>query len=204
MRVHQLICTECKATISSKAGVEEGTVVACPKCKGKFKVVAPKKQDDEEVVEEFEVVEEDEAETPKKKPAARNERPAKKVVDEDDEDDEEPRPKRKSQRDRDDSPRSKRSSRDEDEDDDDDYDVDRPRKKRRGGKSDSAYGKMKGNIWIRISVMTVLLGTLGVLSYFLYQRIEEDRKTEAENEVERIKQENLGKPIRRDGNMKWN
>ncbi|HVK07340.1 MAG TPA: hypothetical protein VM597_01050, partial [Gemmataceae bacterium] len=66
MRVHQITCPKCRATMKSKAGVPVGQTVPCPKCKFKFAVEAPDEADivddadvvdDDEVVEDFEVEE---------------------------------------------------------------------------------------------------------------------------------------------------
>ena len=93
MRVNQIVCPKCKASLTSKAGIEEGTAIACPKCKNKFAVAAPK---EEEVIEDFDVVDEDEEETPKKKPpVSAPKKPAKKSNAEEFDDEEEEAPKKK-------------------------------------------------------------------------------------------------------------
>lgn len=260
MKVHKIICPECASSLNSKAGIEEGTSIHCPKCKSKFTVAAVEAE--EEIVEDFEVVDEEEEETPKKpaakpglkplsqqkkvaadeddedeeetpkKPAAKSglkplskqrkpeteeddeeeeeapRKPAakstlkplsKRKADEDDEDEEEEdRPRRGSgafsnmdskparkkravddDEDEDESPRSKRRSRDEDDDEDDD----RPRSKRRSRDEDddddepqSAYGKLKSNIYVRASVLGVLLIIMGVLGYLLYDKYTNKKK----------------------------
>src|SRR5262245_31580997 len=96
MRVHHVVCPSCQSTLTSKAGVEEGTSLACPKCKNRFKVpvLATEVQ---EIAEDFEVVEDDEpAPKPKRKSRA------------DDEDDRPRAKRRRDDEDEDDRPRSKR------------------------------------------------------------------------------------------------
>lgn len=154
MLVNKIICAHCKTALKSAAGVPEGTVIPCPKCKKKFKVEAP---DDDEIVEDFEVMddegEEEEEDAPKKKPAPK---PAEKNafaslgVDE-------KLKKKKPPRDDDNKPKKKAQSKDEDDDDDD-----RPRKKKKKKKKKSAYAELKENIWVRASVLGVLLLGLGI------------------------------------------
>ncbi len=88
MKVHQITCPKCQASLTSKAGIEESTVIPCPKCKAKFRVEAPKQE--EEIIEDFEVVDDDEEEIPKKSAAKPALKPISKQrkVEEDDEEDE--------------------------------------------------------------------------------------------------------------------
>lgn len=149
MKVHQITCPKCQATLTSKAGIEEGTWVPCPKCKTKFAVRAP-----EEVAEDFEVVDDEEA-TPKKKPAPAPAKPAAKRRDDDEDDDEDERPaaKKKGKRDDEDDerPAARKKSRDDDDEDEpappksaarkkardeDDDEEEAPRSKRKGRDED--------------------------------------------------------------------
>jgi len=97
MKVHKIICPKCQASMTSKAGIEEKTVIPCPRCKTKFPATPPADDKDDEIYEDFEVVDDDEAEEVPKKPAAK---PALKPlskqrkVEADDEDDEEEAPKK--------------------------------------------------------------------------------------------------------------
>jgi hypothetical protein len=100
MKVHQIVCPNCRASLTSKAGIEEGASIPCPKCKAKFAVSASKKV--EEVYEEFDVVDDVEEESPKRKAAAAPTRPAVKNVAA--EDDGERHSTKKRARDEDDEP----------------------------------------------------------------------------------------------------
>jgi len=169
MRIHKIICPKCQTSLTSKAGVEEGTALNCPKCKTRFKVEAP---DEEEIVNDFEVIDEEEEEAPPKKVA----KPAvkKRPADDDEEEDERPKAKKRS-RDDDDRPRKKK-------------------KKKRRDDDESAYGKIKGNIWIRVSVLAVLLITLGVVAWMKWGR----DKPPTETVVEKVLEDDYSKPITKD------
>jgi WD40 repeat protein len=212
-RLHRIVCAKCKSTLNSKAGVPIGQEIACPKCKFKFKAARP----EEEVVEDFDVVDDDELEVveddtpappkktptvaakqspkPKSKPAIEVEedeekpRSKKKPIDDDEEEDEKPKAKKKKARaeeDEDDKPKSKdrgrgdnrlRKKKDEEMEDEEDEES-------------GAYGRLKRNIWVRVSVLTVLLATAGLLGYKLYLKRtkgsgdDEDAKMAARLETE--------------------
>jgi hypothetical protein len=250
MKVHKITCPECASSLTSKAGIEEGTPINCPKCKSKFAVAAA--EADEEIIEDFEVIDEDDEDEapkkpaskpalkplskqrrsdddddsdddePKKKPAAKpalkplskqrrpvaeddeeeDERPSKPAAkselkplsrrksDDDDDDDDDERPSKASRafadRDDDDRPARKKRAVDDDEEDsprskrkgravdDDEDDEDRPRSKRRGRDDDdepkSGFAKLKSNIYVRASVLGVLLVVMGVLGYLLIDK----------------------------------
>jgi uncharacterized protein (TIGR03067 family) len=159
MRLTQTVCPKCKASLSSKAGIEEGTPITCPKCKQKFDAFAP----DQEVDDDFDVVD-DEDEAPRKQPLQKDS----------DNDNQRSKPKKRRSDDDDDRPMAKKSSRDDDLDDD----RRRPKKKRKRQEEDDedlgAFGQLKKNIWVRISVLAVLLGILGVLSYMLFVKQKEE------------------------------
>ncbi len=155
MRVNRIVCPQCAAALTSKAGVETGTSIACPKCKHKFSVAAPRK---DEVEVDFEVIDEEERE---QRPQSKSRR----MVDDDE----------------DDKPRTRSRSRSDDENPDDD----RPKAKKRGRDVDFARLSrrtkrkrreededegLKGNIWVRVGTLGGLLLILAVLSYFLYQK----------------------------------
>ena len=95
MKVNQIVCPKCKSSLTSKAGIEEGTSINCPKCKNKFAVASP---DQEEVYEDFDVVDDDEEETPKKSAAKSTLKPLSKQrkaePEEDEDDNEEETPKK--------------------------------------------------------------------------------------------------------------
>jgi Protein of unknown function (DUF1559) len=209
MRVNRIICPACKATLTSKTGVEAGTSIACPKCKQKFAVAAPV----DEIADDFELIDEED-ETPKRKPIARKpvddeeeERPRKKPDPpkraEADDDDDEKKPTKSGQRGRfaeRDAPKKpivgkhdneeenarpitkKRRPADDDEDrprarkrsHNDEEDEDRPLRRKKRHRDDDedlgAYAKLKGNIWVRVGVLTVLLSILGVGIYLLIQK----------------------------------
>jgi len=42
MRINRFKCPECRAALTSVDGIEAGTSIACPRCKQKFKVTAPR------------------------------------------------------------------------------------------------------------------------------------------------------------------
>jgi hypothetical protein len=168
MRVHEITCPKCKSSMKSKAGVPVGQSLACPKCKNKFTVEAPEEADIVDETEVIEVIEDftvEEPAPPKKKgpPPPPAKKPARKPKDDDtlaDEDLVAVKPKKKAVR-----------ARDEDEDEE------KPRKKKKKKKRQfdddeepSAYAKLKGNIFVRIITMVVLLGILAVLGYMLYQK----------------------------------
>ncbi len=98
-RIHQIVCTKCKTSLNSKAGVPLGVEIACPKCKAKFKVTQP---DDADVVDDdFEVVDDVEEETPapmKRTPpvvakeTTKPKTPIKKPVEDDEDEEEEVKP----------------------------------------------------------------------------------------------------------------
>ncbi len=180
MRLTQIICPNCKASLTSKGGVDAGTSILCPKCKKKFDVAAP----DQEIDDEFEVVDEDEDapasktgsrdrgrddddESPRKAKSARSKR------------DDEDRPRSKNRApDDDDEPRKNKKKRRRDEDDDDD---------------DSAYVALKKNIWVRVGVLGGLLAVLAVLGYMLYQK--NNKKDEPSSVVNNNNDDDLSKPI---------
>ena len=211
MRLTQIVCPECKAALTSKAGIEEGTSIACPKCKRKFDAFAP----DEGVVEDdFDFVNDEEDETPAKKPVSKRgavedddeeETPKKKTSRQnnrdDDDEDERPKPKKRRGDDDDDQPSAKKNKRNED----DSGDRPRPKKKRKHREDDDeelgAYGKLKKNIWVRISVLGVLLGILGVLVYFKYVKKTDDAPTPI---AHKEPDDDLSKPIRPDPNKNAN
>jgi uncharacterized protein (TIGR03067 family) len=198
MRLTQIMCPKCKASLTSKAGIEEGTSIACPKCNQKFDASAP----DQEVAEDFEVVDDDEEEAPRKKPSQRDD-------DDDDRDAERSGPKkRRNDDDDDDRPAAKKRSRNDDDDDrpaakkrsrnDDGDDRPRPKKKRKRRDEEEeeelgAFGQLKKNIWVRISVLAVLFGILGVLSYFLFLKNKEDTSAPVVNNTD---DDDPSKPIK--------
>ena len=187
MRVFQIVCPKCRASMKSKAGVPVGHRLACPKCDFKFAVEAPDEADivdDADVVEDDEIVEDidvEEAPPARKKgpppPPASKKKPSRR--DDDEEEDERPR-KKKSRRDDDedeDEPASRKRSRARDDEEDDD----RPRKskKRRRDEDEeeeSLYSRLKHNPLVRILTLVILLSILGVLAYKLYEK----NKREAE------------------------
>lgn len=207
MRVNKVICPKCQTSLTSKAGVEVGTAIACPKCKNKFAVAAP---DDEIVDDDFEVVDDDEEAAPpkkpvkpvaKKRPAVDDEeekpRPKKRHVADDEDEEERPKSRRRpvaeddeESSEDDDRPKAKKRARDDDEDDD------RPRKKKKKRRRDeemSAYGKIKNNIWIRASVLGVLLIILGFVIYLkLIKKSDEKTVTVVTETTE----DEVGLPIR--------
>jgi uncharacterized protein (TIGR03067 family) len=219
MRLTQIVCPNCKASLSSKAGIEEGTAVACPKCKRSFAAAAP----NQDVDDDFEVVEDDEDAAPAKKAGARradrdeNEHddasPKKaKPRSNRDEDDDDGQPKAKQRHG--DEPAAKKRKSDNDEpaakkrknDDDepakkrksDDDERAKPKKKRKRGDDEeelSAYGKLKNNIWVRISVLGLLLAIFGIVVYMFYLKTENEKSTPP---VVRNEDEDLAKPIRPD------
>jgi hypothetical protein len=149
--------------MKSKAGVPVGQALACPKCKHKFQVEAPEEAD---VVDETEIMEVDdftvdEEEAPPKKkgpPPASAKKPGRKPKDDDtmvDDalDDEKPKKKARARDDEDEEPKKKKKKRRVDDDEE-----------------LSAYAKLKGNIFVRVITMVVLLGILAVLGYLLYQK----------------------------------
>lgn len=191
MKVHQIVCPKCKASLTSKAGIEEGTSIPCPKCKTKFAVAASSIGD--EVIEDFEVVDEEEEESPKKaspkttlKPLAKQ-RPAK--VDDDEqegEEDETPRKaaskaalkplsKKRSADNDDDEDRPKKSSKAFDQLDDDDKpvakkkrpkdedDEDSPRSKRKRRDDDDEEDEPKSAYGKLKSNIYIRAGVLGAL-----------------------------------------
>jgi hypothetical protein len=223
--IHRIVCDKCQATLNSKAGVPEGQLIQCPKCKAKFKVADPDVVDgDTEVIDD--VVEDKPA--PKKasstagadaKPKPATAKPAaKKVRDEQDEDDEEderprakkkqvdddetveeemPRPKRKPvvDDDDDDRPKSKKRSRDDDDEDEDERPAKKKKRIRDEDEDDDedlgTYGKLKKNIWVRVSVLAVLLGTMGVLGYMLYKK----NKRESSTDEKLLTDDEHGRPL---------
>jgi hypothetical protein len=210
----------------SKAGVEVGTALACPKCNLKFKAAAPEEaRDDFEVVDEQEeapkkparpamkkqIDDEDEERKPSSKrrvvkddDEAEDDKPRAKrrVVRDDDEDEEKPRPKKRQQDEEDDDrPKAKKSKREDDDD--------RPRKKKKKSRRDDdedeelgLYAKLKGNIWVRAGVLGVLITVLGIVAYL---RLIKNQEEEAANPVEAPKQqqEDYSKPITKDQLQKF-
>lgn len=195
--------------MSSKTGIQEGTNIACPKCKKPFAVAAPHEEidDEPEVVEDFEVIEDDddEEEAPRKKPASRpnirekdevedDERPEPKKRRSADDDDEKPAKSRKRDDDDDERPAKKRKRDDEDEEDDDR--GSRSKKKRKNKKEElSAYGRLKENIWVRVSVLGVLVAILGVVVYISMKK---KNTTDEPTPVAKSDEDDLDKPIRPD------
>lgn len=161
MLVKKIICAHCNASLKSPAGVPEGTVIPCPKCKKKFKVEAP----EEDEVEDADASDEEE-ETPKKKPAAKQENAFSSLgMDE-------KLKKKKPPRDADDDrPKKKKSSSDDDDDD-------RPRKKKKKKKKKSAYAQLKENIWVRVGVLGTLLLILGIVAWMRFGRDKTPEQTE--------------------------
>jgi hypothetical protein len=178
MRVNQIDCPKCGASLKSKSGVPVGQSLSCPKCQHRFTVKAP---DDAEVIEDADVVDEPEDRPavkrkspppPARRSASRDDedsddrdeprrRPARR--DEDSEDEDEPRPKKRR------PAEGKRRPRD-----DDDYEEeDRPRKKKRRRdaeeKEENLYWRLRHNIALRIIVWVVLLTILAVVSYLFYE-----------------------------------
>jgi DNA-directed RNA polymerase subunit M/transcription elongation factor TFIIS len=95
-----------------------------------------------------------------------------------DEVDEAPRPSKKltsaKRRSRDDEPKALR--RREPADDDEEPDE-RPRKRKKNREAEKGtYQKLKGNVWVRVVTLTVLLAILAVLGYMLYQKIQRDNE----------------------------
>jgi uncharacterized protein (TIGR03067 family) len=188
MRLTQILCPNCKTSLTSKAGIEEGTSIACPKCKQKFDALAP----DEEAAEDFEVVDDDEDAAPAKKRASLRR-------DREDEQEEETgnkkkaRPAARSDDDEDEPPQSKKRSRDDDDSDD------RPlRKKKRKIRDEDdeelgTFGELKKNVWVRVSVLGVLLAILGVLGYLLY--VKNSKKDDPAPVSKTDNDDDLGKPI---------
>jgi len=173
MRLTQIMCPKCKASLTSKAGIEEGTSIACPKCKQKFDAAAP----DEEIAEDFEVVDDEESAAPPKKLSTQRriadddeeETPKKMTIRQHDRDDDDERARRKGRSETAGSTSAKRS-RSQDEEDG----RSRPKKKRRRSEEEDedlgTFAQLKKNIWLRVSVLGVLLAILGVVSYLLYQK----------------------------------
>ena len=166
MRVNQIDCPKCGASLKSAAGVPVGKSLACPKCRHKFTVQVP---DDADVIDDADVVDDDRP-SPRKKgppppPAARRRSTAR--DDDDEDDDDEPRPKKR-------KPEGRRRPRDDDEEDE------RPRKKKRRREEDaeelSLYRRLRNNMAVRIITWVVLLTILAVSAYLLYEK----RKAEAE------------------------
>lgn len=188
MRVHQIVCTFCKASLKSQAGVPVGQQLTCPKCKKKFAVQEP--AEEAEIFDDFELVDDDPKPptkkgpppTPAKKPAAK-----KPPVDDDDEDDALRKPKsKKPSRDDDDDedaprkPKAKKARRDDDEDDD------RPRKKKKKkgrDEDENLFLRLKHNIAVRIITLVILFAILGVLGYLLYQKKMDERAANAETSM---------------------
>jgi uncharacterized protein (TIGR03067 family) len=207
MRVNRIVCPKCQATLTSKAGVEVGTSIACPKCKQKFSVAAP--PEEEEVVDDFDIVDDDEDEAPKKKPLKpAPKKPVKAVEDEEEED--RPKAKRrppvKENEDEEEEKvkRQRRQEEDEDEEEErpkakkgkrDENDDDRPRKKKKKRRRDdeelSAYDKLKANIWVRVSVLGVLFAVLGVV---IWLRFIKDKKEVPSETVETSQPEKTDRP----------
>jgi uncharacterized protein (TIGR03067 family) len=112
----------------------------------------------------------------------------------DEDDDRSSRKKKARDDDEDDFPRSKRKGRDED---DNAFDDDRPRSKRRSRDEDddddepkSGFAKLKANIYVRASVLGVLLIIMGVLGYLLY-----DKYKNKKDDSSAKKDDDLNKPI---------
>ena len=167
-RVYRIECGKCHATLNSKAGIPEGQAITCPKCKAKFKVPLPQESIDEsDLVEDegFEVVEEeDKPAPPKKKPSASTNAPTtnskkiekRKIVEEEDDEDE------------DDDPQPRKNDRSQTSE------KKNPKKRKKRDEEDEAemgtFATLKKNIWVRVSVLTVLLGTAGIFGYKLYRK----------------------------------
>jgi uncharacterized protein (TIGR03067 family) len=180
MRLTQIICPKCKTTLTSKAGIEAGSSIACPKCKQKFDAAAPA----EEVEDDFDVVDDDEEEVPAAKPASRRR-------EQNDEDEQSPRKSKSPRGSRDDDDRPSRpKSREQDDDDR----PKRKKKRKRVEEEDGAYDALKKNIWVRVSVLGVLLAVFGVLSYLLYQKM--NKKDDATTVVNKDDEDDPSKPIR--------
>lgn len=168
MPLHRVLCPKCRTVLTSRAGVAEGQKLSCPKCKVRFAAAPAAAATDAEVVEDdFEVVDDEPA--PAKRPARRP--PL------DDDDDDRPRSRRRRHDEDDkeeDAPPARRRVRHDDDDEDD-----RPRRKK--AKAKGTYGKLKGNIWVRVITLVVLVTILGVLVYFLIEKRKRDREAEEYN-----------------------
>ena len=59
--------------------------------------------------------------------------------------------------------------------DDDEEPEERPHKRKKKREQEKGtYQKLKGNIWVRVVTLTVLLSIMAVLGYMLYQKIQRD------------------------------
>ena len=73
---------------------------------------------------------------------------------------------------RDDKPRT---AREQQPVDDDEEPEERPRKRKKKREPEKGtYQKLKGNVWVRVVTLTVLLSIMAVLGYMLYQKIQRD------------------------------
>jgi len=97
--------------------------------------------------------------------------------------DEAPRPSKKltsaERRSRDDEARAARRRKPVD---DDEEQEERPRKrKKKREKEKGTYQKLKGNVWVRVITLTVLLSIVAVLGYMLYLKIQRDNEARESN-----------------------
>jgi uncharacterized protein (TIGR03067 family) len=188
MRLTQIVCPKCNAALNSKAGIEEGTAIACPKCKQKFTVAAPEEEDN------FEVVDEEEEEAPAKKSPRENGKPqlkkGKPTNDADDEIVDDDKQAVEEEADEEEKPKPKKAATDESK-------PIKPKKKRKKKRDEpelSAYGKLKNNVVVRIGVLAVLLAGLG-LAIYIYLNREPPPPIVVH---EKAKEEDFSKPIKPD------
>jgi hypothetical protein len=165
MRVHEIHCPKCEATLRSQAGIPVGQPVSCPKCKHKFTVEAAEEPD---VIDDADVV--DDADVEERPARRKGPAPARRRAARDDEEDDEPRPRKK-------KPAKGIRARDDEDDSDD-----RPRKKKKGRRRDeephSLYWRLRRNVAVRVITLVILLGILAVLAYLLYEKKRAERELE--------------------------